>query len=289
MSHSHSARKGPKFICYFWPLIKALKALGGSGRPAEVFEQVAKSEGITEKEQQERLKSGGSRFANQIYFSKQYLLWAGFVASSERGVWALTDAGNALKEMSHEKALEIFKQQHALHQTKTTSKPEAEAEEDEAEDLVEGYEQNILDRLQALTPKGFEHFCKRILREYGFERVVVTGGPKDRGLDGNGILKVNPFMSFTVAFQCKKYADPVTSNHISTFRGSIPASIDKGIMITTSYFTADAIQMAQNTGHKPIELIDGKQLVELMKKLELGLKPTYVVDEMFFGEFENKE
>ena len=133
---------------------------------------------------------------------------------------------------------------------------------------------------------SFEHFCKRLLREYGFERVERTGGPKDKGLDGNGILKVNPFVSFRVVFQCKRYSDSVTSSEVATFRGSIPNNADKGLLITTGYFTSDAKKLAQEPGYLPIELIDGEQLIDLMEQRELGLKPTYEVNHEFFDSFE---
>jgi restriction system protein len=40
-------------------------------------------------------------------------------------------------------------------------------------------------------------------------------------------------------------------------------------------------------GVPPIELVDGEKLVDLLEKLELGLKPvrTYRVDDSFFDEF----
>lgn len=292
MHGKKSKAQGPKFIRFFWPVIRALQELGGSGTPSEVIEIVARDEDVPEKEQQERLKSGGLRFNNQVHFARQYLLWAGFLASSERGVWSLTDAGRTLKGLSHDQALALFKHEHALHQNKSGDNKEADTED--AEQTVESastpYKASVLKVLRdQLSPKAFEHFCKRLLREYGFERVVVTGGPKDKGLDGNGILKLNPFISFRVVFQCKRVADAVTSSQVSTFRGSIPSSADKGILITTGYFTADAIKMAQEPSLKPIELIDGDEVVELMEKLQLGLKPTYFVDEEFFKDFGNDD
>ena len=276
--------KGPKFVRYFWPVIRALKELSGSGTPSEVIEIVARTEKVSESEQEETLPSGGLRFANQVHFARQYLVWAGLISSSERGVWALTDSGNALSSLPHDKALELFKREHQAHQaTRKKSELDTQADPD-----VPKYVSDILRYIRVdLTPSGFEHFCKRLLREYGFERVTVTGGPKDKGLDGDGLLKINPFMSFRVVFQCKRYEDAVTSSHVSTFRGSIPTNVDKGILITTSYFTTDAIRMAQDPGMKPIELIDGEQLVELMKKMNLGVRATYVVDEQFFDDFKN--
>lgn len=288
-------KKGPQFIRWFNPVIKALKDLGGSGTPSEVVEYVSKMEKVPEEVQQEKLKNGGLRFSNQVRFARQYLVWAGLLDSSKRGVWSLTENGNALKDLSHQEALHLFEGQHALHSNLQNNKdkdsvniPGAQADEDE-EVLASGdyknYKDEVLTRLKKMTAKNFEHFTKRLLREYGFEKVEVTGGPKDKGLDGNGILKVNPFVSFRVVFQCKKYDDAVTSSEIAKFRGSIPSNVDKGILITTGYFTANAKAHAQGTSLKPIEIIDGEQLVELMAEMKLGLKPTYEIDNDFFDDF----
>ena len=86
----------------------------------------------------------------------------------------------------------------------------------------------------------------------------------------------------------KRYDEAVTSSEISKFRGSIPSSVDKGILITTGYFTTDATRLAQEPSLKPIELVDGDELVKLMEKLELGLKRTFDVDDTFFDEFRSE-
>lgn len=282
--------KGPKFVQFFDPLIRALHELGGSGSASEVIEVVARLKGVSEAEQQERLASGGLRFNNQVHFARQYLLWAGLLESSQRGVWNLSDKGRAVKALTHEEALAIFKREHVLHANVNRPAPSPSKDEAESNDDAEEpkYKENVLAILKHLTPRGFEHFCKRLLREHGFERVEVTGGPKDKGIDGNGVLKVNPFVSFRVVFQCKRYDEAVTSSEISKFRGSIPSSVDKGILITTGYFTTDATRLAQEPSLKPIELVDGDELVKLMEKLELGLKRTFDVDDLFFDEFREK-
>jgi len=62
---------------------------------------------------------------------------------------------------------------------------------------------------------------------------------------------------------------------------------DKGIIITTGSFTADAKREAIRDGVPPIELVDGDKLLNLFEQLELGLKPrtTYDVDRSFFDDF----
>jgi len=46
-----------------------------------------------------------------------------------------------------------------------------------------------------------------LLRESGFEDLRLTNPGKDEGIDGIGIVKVNPFVTFKVLFQCKRYAE----------------------------------------------------------------------------------
>lgn len=64
---------------------------------------------------------------------------------------------------------------------------------------------------------------------------------------------------------------------------------DKGIIITTGTFTAEARREASRDGVVPIELIDGEKLVEMFKQYELGVKPvtTYEIAEPFFDEFKS--
>jgi restriction system protein len=54
---------------------------------------------------------------------------------------------------------------------------------------------------------------------------------------------------------------------------------DKGILITTGSFTKDAKQEAIRDGTPPLDLIDGDALVELLKKLSLGVKIQTVQEE----------
>ena len=51
---------------------------------------------------------------------------------------------------------------------------------------------------------------------------------------------------------------------------------DKGLFITTGHFTLDAKQEATRDGAPQIELIDGEQLCDLLKGLNLGLKTEMV-------------
>jgi restriction system protein len=145
----------------------------------------------------------------------------------------------------------------------------------------------LLNVLKSLSPEEFERVSQRLLRESGFERVLVTGRSGDGGIDGHGILQVNPFVSFTVLFQCKRYVGAVSASQVRDFRGAMMGRADKGIIITTGTFTTEATKEARRDGAPPIELVDGETLVQMFERLQLGVKPktVYEVDEAFFGEY----
>lgn len=265
-----------------------LKELGGSARPGEVVDVVAKLKNIPESERQETLQSGALRFDNQFVLARQYLVWAGYLDSSKRGVWTLTEKGLTCPGLTDAEALRLFKEQHALHSSAPRREDgEPDDGDSSSEEPPEGYKENLLALLRQLPPGGFERLCQRILRESGFERVVVTGRSGDGGIDGIGIVKVNAFVTFKVLFQFKRYAGGVGAGHVRDFRGSMHGPADKGIIITTGTFAKDANAEAVRDGVSPIELVDGSQLVELMRELELGLQPrtTYDVDTAFFEQY----
>ena len=180
--------------------------------------------------------------------------------------------------------MRIFQEQRE-HKEKIESTAERVAEGTGAPS--KDYRQDVLDVLLALPPAGFERLSQRLLREAGFTQVVVTGQSNDGGIDGFGILQVNPLVSFKVLFQCKRYAKSVAPSQVRDFRGAMSGRADKGIIITTGSFTAEARREATRDGAPPVELIDGEKLIDMLEKLELGLRAvtTFEVEHKFFDEF----
>lgn len=289
---------GPQFIKYFPHVITALKELGNSGTPPEVRELIAERLQLTEAKLNEPMPSGASRFENHIAWAKFYLAKAGYIDASKRGVWSLTDKGiNA--NITDKEALKIFKTVQQQFKDKPRS-TEDETSQDIEEtiapsDLGSGlttsadYRMELLDMIRSLSPSGFERLCQRLLRESGFQQVEVTGRSGDGGIDGKGLLRINPLLSMQVVFQSKRYqaSTSVTVSQIRDLRGAMAGRTDKGIFITTSTFTSDARKEALREGVPPIELVDGQKLVTMFEELELGLVPktVYDIDQKFFDEF----
>lgn len=294
MTPRNDGLKGPKFVQYFAPIIAALKALGGSARPPEVTDWVAASLGVSDDERSELTSTGIVRFDNAVAWSRFYLVKAAIIDASKRGVWTLTEKGRTMPAPSHDEAFAIFKDvqsklQVAAHESAVESvDSDHDAPSEEAAfSAGPNHRSQVIDALMSLSPAGFEAFSQRLLRESGFMGVTVTGRSGDGGLDGNGILEVNPLVSFKVLFQCKRYSGSVSSGAVRDFRGAMMGRADKGIILTTGSFTSDARKEAVRDGVPPIELVDGEKLVNMLEELELGLKPVraYQIDQSFFDEF----
>jgi restriction system protein len=281
--------KGPEFIRFFQPILAVLRELGGSGTASEIVDRSVEIAKISEAEQEAVNKNGLSRVKNQVHWARQYLVWSDYLDSSRRGVWSLTDKGTATN-LNAFNALEVFKAVQAnrfnLKGDKTLPGPPTD-DPVPNDGQVKDYRSALLDLIKSLSPGGFERLSQRLLRESGFQHVTVTGKSNDGGIDGVGTLQVNPFVSFNVLFQCKRYQGAVNPSQVRDFRGAMMGRADKGLIITTGTFTLEAKREARRDGVPPIELVDGDVLVDMFEKLELGLIPKrdFDVDEKFFDEY----
>lgn len=294
MNKNNNKSKQAEFTKWFGPLLNALRKLGGSGKPKEVIEEIAKAEKIPDSKREEIMKSGILRFDNQVAWARQYLVWEGLLDSSKKGVWTLSTKGQ-ITFLTQEEAHKLFLKWVEIHQKakkeKSGTKEIIHIQEIEEPDVSEhNLNPSLLEVLQSVSPIGFEHICKRLLREHGFENVNVTQASRDGGIDGYGTLELNPFVSIKVLFQCKRVKGTVSRSQIGDFRNAMIGRADKGIILTTGTFSEDAKREATRDGAPPIELIDGKKLVELFEKVELGVKPkvVYEVDYNFFENYINK-
>jgi restriction system protein len=278
------------------PILDCLRSLGGSAKSREVVDWIADKLGVSDEKRAETLKSGQGRFDNQVAWARQYLVWDELLNESRRGVWTLTKKGSTT-HLSDKDNREIFLKWVAIHAKARSEEAEAAdsgaepAPEDEADVPPEEFAgQELLLILQSLPWDGFERICQRLLRETGFEMVTVTGRSHDGGIDGNGILQINPFVSFKVLFQCKKYKGTVSRAQVGDFRNAMIGRADKGIIMTTGIFSADAIREANREGAPPIELVNGEKLVSMFQAAKLGVteRVVYDVDRSFFEQFRNK-
>ncbi|MEX2564866.1 MAG: restriction endonuclease [Cyclobacteriaceae bacterium] len=276
-----------EFVQWFGPLLDALRQLGGSAKPKEAADKIAENLGLQDDKLNEILESGQSRYYNQVAWARQYLAWEGLLDTSQHGIWALSSKGEQTK-VNDKEAREIFLKWVEIHRKARLDKSKKEIieeqEDSEPDDIQPTKKTDLLQVLQSLTPSGFEKICQRLLRESGFENVIVTGQSHDGGIDGYGTLEMNPFVSFKVLFQCKRYKGTVSRAQVGDFRNAMIGRAEKGIIMTTGTFSTDAVKEANRDGAPQVELVNGDKLVEMFKKVELGVKPKiiYEVDLPFF-------
>src|SRR5437016_2978469 len=96
MTSTSKTKRLAQFTRYIGPVIDAIRELGGSGRPDEVRTVIASRLKMSDLEQSEQLPSGvQTRFENQVHWARFYLAKAGYIDSSQRGVWTLTEKGTS--------------------------------------------------------------------------------------------------------------------------------------------------------------------------------------------------
>lgn len=261
-----------KFDDLYNPILEALHNLGGSASVAEIEDFVIDFLNLSEEEIGDIHRGTTTKLNYRLRWGRNYLKNFGLLVNSERGVWALTATG--LKTTKVDKKI-VNKTVRSINKKKQIEKKSIDDAElltaSDEEDRDISWKEELLDTIKNIKPASFERLCQRLLRELGFINVEVTGRPNDGGIDGKGILRLGGILSFHVVFQAKRYKETVSPNVIRDFRGSMSANVDKGLIITTGRFTREAKKEAKRDGALPIDLIDGEELAEKLKKLKMGI------------------
>lgn len=261
------------------PALQALHDLGGSASVDEhleaVIEQLELPAEITEVPHGDDTNT--SELGYRLAWSRTYLKKYGLIDNSKRGVWALTAKGVVEKKIDPAAVVRYVREENKKKREQKGEKPDSE--ESPLDEEIEGEEDWRLKARRALLempPDGFERLCQRLLRESGFIEVKVTRRSGDGGIDGYGVVRLASMLSFPVLFQSKRYQGNVSSNAVRDFRGAMIGRADKGLIITTGGFSVEAKREATRDGAPPIDLIDGDQLINMLKELDLGMKREMV-------------
>jgi restriction system protein len=152
----------------------------------------------------------------------------------------------------------------------------------------------LLQRILSAPPVFFEDLIVTLLLGMGYggsreDAGRAIGKSGDGGIDG--VIDQDPLGLDRVYVQAKRYKieSPVTEPEIRGFSGSLGAAkANKGVFVTTSYFTGPAIDFAERHPFKMV-LIDGDQLTTLMIRHDVGVRIADTlhvkkIDEDFFSE-----
>ncbi len=101
-----------------------------------------------------------------------------------------------------------------------------------------------LPAVDLMSGSEFEQFCADVLRKNGFHNVELMGGSGDQGVD---IVATKKKLRY--AIQCKCYSNNLGNTPVQeVFAGRVHYGCNVAAVMTNSYFTAGAIELASSTG-----------------------------------------
>ena len=122
--------------------------------------------------------------------------------------------------------------------------------------------------MKGLHPREFEEFTAELLGKLGFSAIQLTSRSGDGGRDVVATIVVNE-IPIIMGFECKQYneSNKIGPDILRALLGSVahgPTKASKGVLVTTSSFTAGA-----RTFMAAEALIDGKDFNGLVRWLQI--------------------
>jgi restriction system protein len=289
---------------FFWAVLRVLADASEPLPRDQVREAVADVLRLTAEQRADRLHNLTQlRYRHRAGWSLSILKAAGYTDDATCGLWSITDLGRSLIVQQSEglddqtyrrivaesrhggppAALEGASSGIAASQT-----PEERIEAAEGE-IVDVVRKELLDRIGRCTPAFFEQLVLDLLvaMGYGSSKGVRqrTGGPGDGGIDG--VIAMDRLGLDKVCLQAKRWQGTVGRPEVQAFYGALAGrKVRKGVFITTSAFSRDAIDYAAHVADA-IVLVDGDALAGLMIEHGVGVRSERIVripqvDETYF-------
>ena len=252
----------------------------------DVKEDLSKKLDLTDEERQQLLPSGTEPIIkNRIGWSITSLKKAGYVESKKWGSVNITDLGfNAHKNnpnITIEDLMEIPSYLEYINGSKVVDDKLDSGEATPEEELDASFKQinkklagELLENILNNDPIFFERLVLDLLLKMGYgdfeDAGQTTSATNDGGIDG--IISQDRLGLDKIAIQAKRYTENVIGRPIlQSFAGALLGmGLTKGVFITTSSFTKNAIEYAQNQSNLTIILIDGDKLADLMIEYNVG-------------------
>ena len=249
--------------------------------------------GLTEQEQKELLPSGTTRvIVNRAGWAATYLKKCRLLESTRRGCFKITQRGIDVLNHNPTKIDNKFLQQFPEYKefktlkTKKTVKKlrdridegEVQTPEENLDTVYEELNQNLAQELLIKVKDGSSTFFELLVIDllvkmgYGGSRKdagQAVGRSGDEGIDG--IIKEDKLGLEAIYIQAKRWENTVGRPELQKFAGALQGQrAKKGIFITTSDFSKEAIRYTSNIENK-IVLIDGDRLSQLMIEHNVGV------------------
>ncbi|MCQ1536497.1 restriction endonuclease [Methanosarcina sp. KYL-1] len=297
----------PDYQSVMLPLLK-YAGDGKEHRVRDAIEQLAEEFRLSEEEKKELLPSGQQAiFKNRVGWARTYLKKAGLLDSGKKGYFSITQKGlKALKENPASIDVNFLKRYGEFNEFYNKGKQPEIVESDsgkidqlDPEEALElAYQKlhnelvsEILTTVKKCSPAFFESLVIDILTKMGYggsraDAGKAVGKSHDGGIDG--IIKEDRLGLDVIYIQAKRWEGTVTRPEIQKFAGALIGNkAKKGVFITTSGFSKEAVDYATFTGN--IVLIDGEMLSRLMVEYDVGVSKvkSYEVKKMDMDYFED--
>lgn len=296
----------PPFQDFMLPFLQHI-ADGAEHQVSELFEHLGQAFKLTEQDLKEMLPSGReTRFKNRVYWTRVHLGQAKLLDATGRGRFKVTERGLKLLATNPKRIdLHVLEQYPEFLEFRGKTKPADEtvaasqvSEEESStlspeEQLETSYQHlrqqlavDLLSQIRKSSPAFFEQLVVDLLVAMGYggsrsDAGQAIGQSGDGGIDG--IIKEDRLGLDIVYLQAKRWEASVGSPEVRNFTGSLEGhGAQKGVLITTSKFTKDAIEFARRLQQKKLVLIDGEKLAELMMDFGVGVNKvaTYTVQKI---------
>lgn len=245
---------------------------------------------LSDVERIEMLPSGTATvFGNRVGWAKSYMKQAGLVEYPKRGMLRITPEGKNLlagkppsinnSTLDEYASFRAFRERSKNTDTKgPTSAPATATKSDEQtpEDamasayanLRKTLESELLEQIKAASPAFFEQLVIDLVVAMGYggsrkDAGKAIGKSGDGGIDG--IINEDKLGLDVIYLQAKRWENTVGRPEIQKFAGALQGEgASKGIFITTSAFTKEAIDFSKRNIAAKIILVDGERLTSLM-------------------------
>jgi restriction system protein len=299
----------PDFQSWFLPLLKRIGD-GELHKMSDLYEELATDLKLSADDRAAMLPSGKqAMYENRIGWARTYLKKAGLLESPGRGMCRISQRGKdtlaAKPDRLNIKFLEQypefvdFHKATPKHDGPLTKPPSSESDETPEETLERVHQgikaqlvQELLERIKTAPPSFFERLVVELLLRMGYggsreDAGKTVGKSGDGGIDG--VINEDRLGLDVIYLQAKRWDNTVGRPVVQAFIGSLEGfRANKGVLITTSQFSADARAYIGQIGKK-IVLIDGEHLANLMVEHNLGVSvlTTYDVKKVDSDYFES--
>jgi restriction system protein len=242
--------------------------------------------------------SGQGVMYNRTAWAKTYLKKAGLIEQPRRGFFKISTAGEKVLEappsLINIKFLEQFPEFSAKDSLESVDQPQialiSETPVSTPEELIEGGARTIrkelageiLQRVKGCSPSFFERLVVELLVQMGYggtrqDAGRAIGRSGDEGIDG--VIHEDRLGLDVIYLQAKRWEGVVGRPEIQKFVGALQGQrAKKGVFITTSDFTKEAVEYVRHIDNKVV-LINGGLLASLMIDHSVGvsLAATYEI------------